>query len=165
MYKYVGRFLVDLAHVTKGMTWDDGLEGSERTCGYSKRRGYGLKGCAFNTTSTTHIAKRIDKIERQITDWKLKLVDDDGKPLPKVVSMGNVDSDSEVEDVVDDHVVFMASTCLKRGADSGYGTISLLEQRRTTKGDDNNDPCDDDLYESHHMSENLQAICDDLDIT
>ncbi|GKF62419.1 hypothetical protein Tco_0182473, partial [Tanacetum coccineum] len=40
-------------------------------------------------------------------------VDDDGKPLPKVVS-------SEVDDVVDEHAVFMASTGLKRGDDSGY---------------------------------------------
>ncbi|GJZ74398.1 retrotransposon protein, putative, ty1-copia subclass [Tanacetum coccineum] len=30
--------------------------------------------------------------------------------------------------------------------------------------DDNYDPYDDDLYESHDMSENLQAICDDFDI-
>ncbi|GKC11082.1 hypothetical protein Tco_1007864 [Tanacetum coccineum] len=79
--------------------------------------------------------------------------------------MKNVDSDSEVEDVVDDHAVFMASTGLKRGSDIGYGTNSLLEQWRTTKRDDDCDPYDDDLYESHDMSKNLQAICDDLDIT
>ncbi|GKG03597.1 hypothetical protein Tco_0311233, partial [Tanacetum coccineum] len=76
-------------------------------------------------------------------------------------STKNVDSDSEVEDVVDDHAVFMASTGLKRGDDSGYGTNSLLEQWRSTKRDDDYDPYDDDLYESHDMSENLQAICDD----
>ncbi|GJT67027.1 50S ribosomal protein L10, chloroplastic [Tanacetum coccineum] len=38
----------------------------------------------------------------------------------RVVSTVNVDSDSEVEDVVDDHEVFMKLTGLKRGADSGY---------------------------------------------
>ncbi|GJU65037.1 hypothetical protein Tco_1246872 [Tanacetum coccineum] len=37
--------------------------------------------------------------------------------------------------------------------------------QRTTKQDDDYNPYDDDLYESHDMSENLQAICDDLDIT
>ncbi|GKB38767.1 retrovirus-related pol polyprotein from transposon TNT 1-94 [Tanacetum coccineum] len=60
--------------------------------------------------------------------------------------MTNVDSNSEVEDVVDDHAVFMASTGLKRGADSGYGTNSLLDQWRTIKRDVDYDPCDDDLY-------------------
>ncbi|GJX48166.1 retrotransposon protein, putative, ty1-copia subclass [Tanacetum coccineum] len=78
----------------------------------------------------------------------------DMKPLLKVVSTTNVDSDSKVENEVDDHAVFMASTGLKRGADSGYGTNTLLEQWRTTKHDDY-DPYDDDLYESHEMSENL----------
>ncbi|GKA79908.1 hypothetical protein Tco_0786504 [Tanacetum coccineum] len=116
------------------------------------------------STSTTLIDERIDKIERQITYGKLTLVDDEGKPLSKVVSMINVDSDSEVEDVVDDHAVFMASIGLKRSANSGYGTNSLLEQWRITKRDDYY-PYDNDLSESHDMSENLQAVCDELDIT
>nr|GEW40491.1 hypothetical protein [Tanacetum cinerariifolium] len=51
------------------------------------------------------------------------------------------------------------------GTDSGYGTNSLLEQWKKTKRDDDYDPYDDDLYESHDISENLQAICDELDIT
>ncbi|GKB46734.1 hypothetical protein Tco_0897487 [Tanacetum coccineum] len=83
---------------------------------------------------------------------KLTLVDDVGKPLPKVVSMKNADSDREVEDVIDDHAVFMASTSLKRGTNSGYDTNSLLEQCRTTKRDDDYDPYNDDLYESHDIS-------------
>ncbi|GKD14077.1 hypothetical protein Tco_1198484 [Tanacetum coccineum] len=66
---------------------------------------------------TTPIAERIDKIERKVIGVKLTLVDDDEKPLPKVVSTKNVDSDSEVEYVIDDHVIFMASAGLKRGAD------------------------------------------------
>ncbi|GKB38935.1 hypothetical protein Tco_0883877 [Tanacetum coccineum] len=79
------------------------------------------------------IAKRIDKFERQLIEEKLLLVDDDGKPLPKVVSTVNVNSESEVEE--------------------------------ETKRDDNYDPYDDDLYDSHDMYDNLQAICDELDIT
>ncbi|GKD67290.1 zinc finger, CCHC-type containing protein, partial [Tanacetum coccineum] len=71
-------------------------------------------------TSTTPVVERIDKIERKIIDEKISLVDDEGKPLPKVISTENVDSDSEVKDVVDDPAVFMASTGLKRGNDSGY---------------------------------------------
>ncbi|GKB93710.1 hypothetical protein Tco_0979847, partial [Tanacetum coccineum] len=45
--------------------------------------------------------------------------------------------------------------------DYGWNTELAL----TTKRDDDYDPHDDDLYESHDMSENLQAICDDLDST
>ncbi|GKD66044.1 hypothetical protein Tco_1308152 [Tanacetum coccineum] len=64
----------------------------------------------------------------QVIDGKLTFVDNDDKPLAKVVSMVNEDSNSEVEDVVNEHAVFMASTSLKSGNDSGYGTNSLLEQ-------------------------------------
>nr|GEX48197.1 hypothetical protein [Tanacetum cinerariifolium] len=69
-------------------------------------------------------APRIDKLKRQIIEGKLTLVDDDGKPLPKVVSTENANSDSEVEDVVDDHAVFIASTGLKRGDDNGMVLIA-----------------------------------------
>ncbi|GJX27972.1 hypothetical protein Tco_0236051 [Tanacetum coccineum] len=86
-------------------------------------------------------------------------------PISKVVFMENVDSDSEVEDVVNEHAGFIASTSLKHGNDSGYGTNSLLEQWRKTKRDNDYDPYDDDLYKSHDMSKNLQAVCDDFDIT
>ncbi|GKB74261.1 acidic leucine-rich nuclear phosphoprotein 32 family member A [Tanacetum coccineum] len=76
---------------------------------------------ASSSTSTTPIVERINKIERQIIDRKITLVDDNGKLLPKVISTKNMDSDSGVEDVVNDHAIFMASTCLKRGAHSAYG--------------------------------------------
>nr|GEY12826.1 hypothetical protein [Tanacetum cinerariifolium] len=54
-------------------------------------------------------------LERQIISGKLALVDDDGNPLHKVVSMANVDSDSEVKEVVTEHAGFLASKGLKRG--------------------------------------------------
>ncbi|GKC18158.1 hypothetical protein Tco_1014940, partial [Tanacetum coccineum] len=60
---------------------------------------------ASSSTSTTPIVERIDKLERQIIDEKFTLVDDDGNPLPNVVSMANVNSGSEVEDVVDEHAI------------------------------------------------------------
>ncbi|GKA28989.1 hypothetical protein Tco_0715234 [Tanacetum coccineum] len=91
----------------------------------------------------------IDKFERQMIEGKFLLVDDDGKPLPNVVSTVNANSDSEVEEVFDEHATFMASTGLKRSSDSSYGTNSLWEQWRETKQDDNYDPYDDDLYDSH----------------
>nr|GEW01537.1 hypothetical protein [Tanacetum cinerariifolium] len=86
------------------------------------------KGVASSSISSTPIAKRIDKIKRQMIIGKLLLVDDDGKPLPKVVSMVNTYSDSEVEEVFNEHTTFMQSTSLKRGSDSGYGTNNLWEQ-------------------------------------
>nr|GEW82469.1 acyl-protein thioesterase 2-like [Tanacetum cinerariifolium] len=100
---------------------------------------------------------------RAISEWKLLLVDVDGKPLPNIVSTVNTDSDNEVEEVYDEHTTFMASIGLKCGSDSGYGTNSLWEQWMKTKRDDN--LYDDDLYDSHDMFDNLHAICDEFDIT
>ncbi|GJY16762.1 hypothetical protein Tco_0387184 [Tanacetum coccineum] len=67
---------------------------------------------ASSSTGTTLIVKRIVKHERQIIDGKLTLVDDNGKRLPKAISMANANSDSEVEDVVNEHAIFIASTSL-----------------------------------------------------
>nr|GEZ49557.1 hypothetical protein [Tanacetum cinerariifolium] len=86
------------------------------------------EGVASSSISTTLIAEMIDKFERQLIEGKLLLVDDDGKPLPKVVSTINANSDSEVKEVFDEHATFMALTGLKCGSDSGYGTNSLWEQ-------------------------------------
>ncbi|GKB96948.1 ribonuclease H-like domain-containing protein [Tanacetum coccineum] len=89
-----------------------------------------------------------------------KLVD--GNPL---VPTGNVDSESEVKMVFDETTNLMTSTSFKGRSDRCYGTNSLLEQWRKSKWDDYYDPYDDDLYKNHDMSNHLQAICDDLDIT
>ncbi|GKD56896.1 putative ribonuclease H-like domain-containing protein, partial [Tanacetum coccineum] len=98
--------------------------------------------------------KKIDKLEHQFLDGKLMFVDHEGKPLYKVASTINVESDREVEVVFDETVNLMASTSLKgdSDSDSGYGTNNLLEQWRETKRDDDYDPYNDDLYESHDMS-------------
>ncbi|GKF39458.1 hypothetical protein Tco_0119519 [Tanacetum coccineum] len=66
-------------------------------------------------------------------DEKLMLVDNDSKPLYKVDSTVNADSDSEVEEVFNKTASFMASTSLKSGSESGYGIKSLLEQCRKQK--------------------------------
>ncbi|GJX98838.1 hypothetical protein Tco_0355857 [Tanacetum coccineum] len=87
-----------------------------------------------------------------LIEGKLLLVDDDEKPLLKVLATVNIDSDSEVEEVFDEHATFMASTGLKRGSDSGYGTYSLCEQWKETKRDDDYDTYDDDLYASHYIT-------------
>nr|GEV05463.1 hypothetical protein [Tanacetum cinerariifolium] len=91
----------------------------------------------FEFASNTHIGEKIDKIERQIFEGKLRLLDNDGNPL--------VPTD---------------------GSDKGYDTNSLLEQLRDSYLDnDDYDPYDDDMYKNHDLSEHLQSICDDLDIT
>nr|GEV25253.1 hypothetical protein [Tanacetum cinerariifolium] len=80
----------------------------------------------LNPFDAFSVVENDDNMERQIINGKLTLVDDDGKPKPKVVYTVNEDSDSEVEDVVDDHAVFMASTSLKSGIDSEYGHYSIV---------------------------------------
>ncbi|GKF13232.1 hypothetical protein Tco_0054694, partial [Tanacetum coccineum] len=107
--------------------------------------------------------EKIDKIERQIGEGKLRLLDNDGNPL---VSTGIVESDSKVKVVFDETANLRISTSGKDESDKGYGTNSLLEQWEDSYLDnDDYDPYDDDMYENHDLSEHLQSICDDLDIT
>ncbi|GKA83497.1 retrovirus-related pol polyprotein from transposon TNT 1-94 [Tanacetum coccineum] len=73
--------------------------------------------------SNTPIGEKIDKIERQICEGKLRLLDNDGNPL---VPAGIVESDSEVEVVFDETAYLRISTSDKDGSDKGYGTNSLL---------------------------------------
>nr|GEX62550.1 hypothetical protein [Tanacetum cinerariifolium] len=73
--------------------------------------------------------------------------------------------ESEVDVVFDETANAIASTSFKGRSDRGYDTNSMLEQWRETEWDDDYDPYNDDLYESHDMSNHLEAICDDLDIT
>ncbi|GJT69783.1 cytokinin dehydrogenase 3-like protein [Tanacetum coccineum] len=114
-------------------------------------------------TSNTPICEKIDKIERQICEGKLRLLDNDVNPL---VPSGIVESDSEVEMVFDETSNLRISTSGKDESDKGYGTNSLLEQWRDSYQDnDDYDPYDDDMYENHDLSEQLQSICDDLNIT
>ncbi|GKE12265.1 hypothetical protein Tco_1415816 [Tanacetum coccineum] len=77
-----------------------------------------------------------------------------------------IESDSEVEVVFDKTANLRISTSSKDGSDKGYVTNSLLEQWRDSYPDnDDYDPYDDDMYENHDLSEHLQSIYDDLDIT
>ncbi|GKE73530.1 nucleotide-diphospho-sugar transferase [Tanacetum coccineum] len=97
------------------------------------------------------------------TSSKLRLLDNDGNPL---VPTGIMESDSEVEVVFDETANLRISTSGKGESDKGYDTNSLLEQWRDSYSDnDDYDPYDDDMYENHDLSEHLQSICNDLDIT
>ncbi|GJS49547.1 zinc finger, CCHC-type containing protein [Tanacetum coccineum] len=109
------------------------------------------------------IGEKIDKIEQQICEGKIRLLDNDGKLL---VPMGILESDSEVEVVFDETVNLRILTSGKDGNDKGYGTNSLLEQWRYAYPDnDDYDPYNDDMYKNHDLYEHLQSICDGLDIT
>nr|GFA28158.1 hypothetical protein [Tanacetum cinerariifolium] len=111
----------------------------------------------------TPVGEKFDKIERKICEGKLRLLDNDKNPL---VPKGIVENDSEVEVVFDETANLRISTSGKDESDKDYGTNSLLEQWRDSYPDnDDYDPYDDDMYENRDLSEHLQAICDDLDIT
>ncbi|GKC36478.1 cytokinin dehydrogenase 3-like protein, partial [Tanacetum coccineum] len=115
------------------------------------------------SSSNTPIGEKIDKIEQQICEGKLRFVDDDKNPLVPT-SIG--DSDGEVEVVFDETANLRISTSGKEGSDKGYETNGLLEQWRDSYPDnDDYDPHDDDVYENHDMSEHLQSIRDEFDIT
>ncbi|GJX55141.1 beta-caryophyllene synthase [Tanacetum coccineum] len=68
----------------------------------------------------TPIGEKIDKIERQIGEGKLRMLDNDGNPL---VPTGIVKSDNEVKVVFDETANLRIPTSGK-----GYDTNSLLEQ-------------------------------------
>ncbi|GJX81317.1 beta-caryophyllene synthase [Tanacetum coccineum] len=70
--------------------------------GNSKSPGKGSLNVAHGSSSNTPIIEKIDKLEHQIFDGKLMFVDDNGKPLYKVVIKGNENSASEVEVVFDE---------------------------------------------------------------
>ncbi|GJU68828.1 hypothetical protein Tco_1255087 [Tanacetum coccineum] len=81
------------------------------------------KGTNNFSSCNTPIGEKVDKIERQIYEGKLKFVDDDGNPL--------LPTDR---------------------SDNDYGTNSLLEQWRDSYLDnDDYDPYDDDMYENHDI--------------
>ncbi|GKA00988.1 RNA-directed DNA polymerase, eukaryota, reverse transcriptase zinc-binding domain protein, partial [Tanacetum coccineum] len=92
--------------------------------------------------------------------WKDFLLDDEGKPLTRVDSSGDHDSEDEVASVDNDMANFLASNYV------GYGTSNLLEQWKESYGDGeyDYDPYDDDMYEGQDNPNMIQDICDNLDI-
>nr|GEU61594.1 retrovirus-related Pol polyprotein from transposon TNT 1-94 [Tanacetum cinerariifolium] len=113
-----------------------------------------------SSTSTTPIAKKIDKMERIIIDGKVTLVDDEGKPLTRVAFLGDHDCADEVASVDYDMANFLASKKV------GYGANSLLEQLKESyvNGDYDFNPYDDDMYEGHDTLDKIQDTYNNLDI-
>nr|GEX24050.1 hypothetical protein [Tanacetum cinerariifolium] len=105
----------------------------------------------------------LNSTDNDVEFGKLRLLDNDGNPL---VPTGIVESDSEVEVVFDETANLRISMSGKDGSDKGYGTNSLLEQWMDSYLDnDDYDLYDNDMYKNNDLSEHLQSICDDLDIT
>ncbi|GJS12281.1 hypothetical protein Tco_0369077 [Tanacetum coccineum] len=77
------------------------------------------------SSSNTPIGEKIDKIERQICEGKLRFMDDDGNPL---VPTGIV------EVVFDETANLRISMSGKEGSDKGYDTNSLTASKIEGKG-------------------------------
>ncbi|GJU08959.1 hypothetical protein Tco_1125389 [Tanacetum coccineum] len=100
------------------------------------------------------------ELEILIIGGKFTLVDDEGKPLKVVDYPGDHDSEGEVAPVDNEMTSFLASKRID------YDTNSLMEQWRETyeNADYDYDPYDDDVYEGQEIPNNMQSVCDNLDI-
>ncbi|GJU07170.1 hypothetical protein Tco_1123600 [Tanacetum coccineum] len=103
---------------------------------------------------------KIGKFKDLLSSGQAILVDNAGNPLKKVEFLGDYDSKDEVTSIDND---MACSLALER---VGFGTQSLLEQWRDLygNGDYDEDPYDEDIYEGHDVTQEIQAICDNLDI-
>ncbi|GJV20595.1 hypothetical protein Tco_1369615 [Tanacetum coccineum] len=122
--------------------------------------GSSFKNVDNSSSGTTLILEKIRKFEELLTNGQAILMDDVGNPLKKVEFSGDYDSEDEVASVDND---MTRSLALER---VGFGTQILLEQWRDSygNGDYDVDPYDDDMYDGQDLPQELQAICDNLDI-
>ncbi|GKD40980.1 retrotransposon protein, putative, ty1-copia subclass, partial [Tanacetum coccineum] len=122
--------------------------------------GSSFKNVDNSSSGTTLILEKIGKFEELLTNGQAILMDDAGNPLKKVEFSGDYDSEDEVASVDND---MARSLALER---VGFGTQILLEQWRDSygNGDYDVDPYDDDMYDGQDLPQELQAICDNLDI-
>ncbi|GJR81175.1 RNA-directed DNA polymerase, eukaryota, reverse transcriptase zinc-binding domain protein [Tanacetum coccineum] len=113
-----------------------------------------------SSISTTSIIDKIRKFKDLLTSGQAILVDEASNPLKKVDVLGDYESEDEVALVDNDMARSLASERV------GFGTQSLLEQWRDLygNGDYDDDPYDDDTYEGQDLPQEIQAICDNLDI-
>nr|GEW60021.1 hypothetical protein [Tanacetum cinerariifolium] len=109
-----------------------------------------------SSTGTTPIIDKIEKFEELITSGQAILVDEASNPLKKVEFLGDYDSEDEVASVDNDMALERVS----------FGTQSLLERWMYLygNGDYDEDIYDDDMYEGQDLPQELQAICNNLDI-
>ncbi|GKC80452.1 hypothetical protein Tco_1131226 [Tanacetum coccineum] len=122
--------------------------------------GSSVKNVENSSTCNTPIIDKIEKFKNLLIDRQVILVDEACNPLKKVECLGDYDSEDEVVLVDNDMARSLASEMV------GFGTQSLPKQWRNSYGDGdyNEDPYDDDMYECHDLSQEIQDICDNLDI-
>ncbi|GKB81880.1 hypothetical protein Tco_0948775 [Tanacetum coccineum] len=113
-----------------------------------------------SSSGTTPIIEKIGKFEDLLTSGQVILVDKTGNPLKKEELLGEYDSEDEVASVDNDMPRSMAYERV------GFFTQSLLKQWKDSysKGDYDDDPYNDDMYDGQDLSHELHAICDNLDI-
>ncbi|GJU63260.1 hypothetical protein Tco_1148473 [Tanacetum coccineum] len=119
-----------------------------------------IENVESSSTSTTLIIEKFEKIERFIIEGKVTLVDDEGKSLTNIDSLGDHDSEDEIASTDNDMANFLASK------KDGYDTNSLLEQWKESyvNGDYDFDPYNDDMYEGQDIPDMILDICDNFDI-
>ncbi|GKD96502.1 hypothetical protein Tco_1380399, partial [Tanacetum coccineum] len=112
------------------------------------------------SSSGTNGGLQIWKFEDLLSSRQVILVDNAGNHLKKVELVDEYDSEDEVASVDNDMAQSLASERV------GFGTQSLLEQWTDLygNGDYDDDPYDDDMCEGQDVSQEIQAICDNLDI-
>nr|GEX97899.1 hypothetical protein [Tanacetum cinerariifolium] len=113
-----------------------------------------------SSNSTTPVMDKIGKFKNLVIDAQAILMDEAGNPQKKVEYSGDHDSDDEVASVAND---MACDLDLER---TGFGTQSFLEQWRDSygNGDYDEDMYDDDMYKGQDLSEEIQTICDKLDL-
>nr|GEX59735.1 hypothetical protein [Tanacetum cinerariifolium] len=113
-----------------------------------------------SNSNTFNVLNLVDNDEELVIDGQAILVDKVGNPLKKVDYPGDHDSEDEVASVDNDMARYLASER------TGFGNQSLLEQWRDSygNGDYDKDLYDDDMYDGHDLFEEIQTICDKLDI-
>ncbi|GJZ18181.1 gag-pol polyprotein [Tanacetum coccineum] len=121
----------------------------------------GIKKKGVEPTIKVSNSNPFDVLNSVNNDAELAIiVDNASNPLKKVEFPGDYDSEDEVTSVDND---MARSLALER---VGFSTQSLLEQWRDSygNGDYDEDPYDEDIYEGHDVTQEIQAICDNLDI-
>ncbi|GKC21966.1 disease resistance response protein 206-like protein [Tanacetum coccineum] len=111
-----------------------------------------------SSPSTTPIVEKIDKIEKLIIEGKVTLVDDEGKPLEKVTSSCQYDSEDEVASVDNEMANFLAKKVAmdipdKLQAICDYWILKL----ELVTHDHNNEPS------SSKLVPNVSSLSDTLD--
>ncbi|GJZ40424.1 hypothetical protein Tco_0586987 [Tanacetum coccineum] len=119
-----------------------------------------ISGVEEEGQNFTPLVEKINMFEIQMLDRECVLVDDDNEPQKKVNHSGDQDSKDETEFVNNEMTSYLAS----KPSRVRCGTKSLLEQWRETYVNDDYDPYDDDMYEGHDIHDNIQSMCDNLDI-